>query len=185
MMRSPFSDFVALRDTLDRVANHAFGDPMHTLWSRSANGSSLAQPMPLDVYATEEQAVISAAVPGMRPEDLEVTVHQNTISLSGTIGSVAETQEAKGATWYIHEVENGTYQRSVTLPFPLDPDRVEASFEHGIVRIVAPKAAHAKPHKIAISGRQTQPEAITANGETPDETPAAVASSNTATQAGN
>jgi len=185
MMRSPFSDFVALRDTLDRVANQAVGDPMHTLWSRSATGSSLAQPMPLDVYATEEQAVICAAVPGMRPEDLEVTVHQNTISLSGTISSVAETQEAKGATWYLHELENGAYRRSVTLPFPIDPDRVEASFEYGIMRIVAPKSAHAKPHKIAIGSRQTEPEAITANAEAPDETPEAFASSTTATQAGN
>jgi HSP20 family protein len=168
MMRSPFSDFVALRDTLDQLAAQALSDePSQTRWARSGSGSR-AQPMPLDVYATEEQAVITAAVPGMRPEDLDVTVHEHTISLSGTIGNVSETEEAKGATWYVHELGGGTYRRSVTLPFPIDAERVAASFDYGIVRIVAPKAAHAKPRKIAISDRQTQPEAITANDETPE-----------------
>jgi HSP20 family protein len=161
MMRSPFSDFVALRDTLDRVANQAFGgDPIQTSWSRPSNGAALAQPMPLDVYATEDQAVITAAIPGMRPEALDVTVHQNTVSLSGTIGNISETEDAKGATWYVHELGSGTYRRSVTLPFPIDPERVAASFDCGVVRIVAPKAEGAKPRKIAISGGQAQPEAI-------------------------
>ena len=166
MMRSPlFNDFVALRDTVDRFVNESFGtDPFRTLWSRGGNGQYMAQPMPLDVYATEDQAVILAAVPGMRPEDLELTVHQNTVSLSGKIGSVPETEEAKGATWYVHELGSGTYRRSVTLPFPVDANQAEATFEHGILRVVLPKAETAKARKIAIGGSQ-QPTAITP-GET-------------------
>jgi HSP20 family protein len=94
----------------------------------------------------------------MRPEDLELTVHQNMVSLSGKIGSLAETEEAKGATWYIHELGSGTYRRSVTLPFPVDADNAQATFEHGILRVVLPKAESAKPRKIAIGG--SQPQAI-------------------------
>jgi HSP20 family protein len=168
MMRSPFfNDFVALRDTVDRFVNDSFGaDPFRTLWSRGGNGQQFAQPMPLDVYATEDQAVIVAAVPGMRPDDLELTVHQNTVTLSGTVGNVAETEEAKGATWYVHELGSGTYRRSITLPFAVDADQTEATFEHGILRVVLPKAESAKPRKISIGGGQPQAEAqAIASGE--------------------
>jgi len=162
MTRSPFfSDLVSLRDTVDRLAGEAFGTtPFQTVWSRSGNGQQIAQPMPLDVYATEEQAVIVAAVPGMRPDDLELTVHQTTVTLSGTVGNVADSEEAKGATWYVHELGNGAYRRSITLPFPVDADQTEATFEHGILRITLPKAESAKPRRIAIGG--APPQAIAA-----------------------
>jgi HSP20 family protein len=166
MTRSPFiSDVSPLLESFDRAVNEAFApSAFRTLWSRSGNGSTYAQPMPVDVYATDDQAIITAAVPGMRPEDLDVTIHQNTVNLSGTIGSVTETEEAKGATWYVHELGSGTYRRSVTLPFPIDANAVQATFEHGIVRIVAPKAEHAKPRKIAVNANSSgaRPEAIAA-----------------------
>lgn len=164
MARSPFlSEALSLQNTLDRVVNETLGDgPFHSLWSQSGNrGGTIAQAMPFDVYATEDQAVILAAVPGMHPEDLEVTVHQNTVSLSGTISNVAEAEETKGATWYVHELGSGSYRRSITLPFPIDADKVQATFDYGIVKVVAPKAEQARPRRIAITGSQgTQPEAI-------------------------
>jgi HSP20 family protein len=165
MMRSPFyADVAPLLESVDRAIGEAFSPgPFQTLWSRSNNGAALAQPMPLDAYATADQAVVTAAVPGMRPEDLEVTVHENTINLAGTIGSVTDTEEAKGATWFVHELGSGSYRRSITLPFPIDATRVEANFANGIVRITAPKAEHAKPRKITINSTATeQPEAIAA-----------------------
>lgn len=153
MMRSPlFSDMVALRDTVDRFVNEGFGnDPFRVLWSRAGQGGGIAQPIPLDVYATPDQVVVLAAVPGMRPEDLDLTVHQNTVTLTGSIGNVADSEEAKGATWYVHELAGGTFRRSVTLPFPVNADQAEASFEHGILRVVLPKADSAKPRRIAIT----------------------------------
>jgi HSP20 family protein len=159
-MRSPFfSDIMSLRDSIDRVVNDTFSTgPFRTLWSGTGNGTSVTQAMPLDVYATDDNAVIIAAVPGMRPDDLDVTVHQNTVSLSGKIGAVSDTEEAKDATWYLQELGSGSYQRSITLPFPIDPDAVEASFENGIVRVVLPKAEQAKPRKIALNYRK--PEAV-------------------------
>jgi HSP20 family protein len=154
MTRSPFlSDFVALRDTLEQLVNQ-------TPWSRAGNGTA-PWPMPLDVYATDEAAVVLAAVPGMRPEDLELTVHQTTVTLAGTIGNVADAEEAKGATWFVHELASGAFRRSVTLPFPVDAERARAAFEHGVLRVTLPKAESAKPRKIAIGG---QPEAL-AGGE--------------------
>jgi HSP20 family protein len=154
MFRSPLlSDVFALRDTVDRLVNESLGDsPYRSVWSRNSNGGSGVQPMPLDVYATEDQAVILASVPGMQPDDLDLAVHENTITLSGKVESTTNAEETKGATWYAHELWSGEVRRSVTLPFPVDADRAEAVFENGILRVVLPKAESAKPRKISISG---------------------------------
>ena len=155
MVNSTYEPFLGLSQAMDRLINESVvGTPFRSLWSRS--GSPVAQPLPLDVYATDEHAVILAAVPGMRPEDLELTVHQDTVSLAGTIGNVAESGEAKNATWYVHELWSGQFRRSFTLPFPVDADKAEASFDRGILRVVLPKAETAKPKKIAIGGGTTQ-----------------------------
>ncbi|MER3486751.1 MAG: Hsp20/alpha crystallin family protein, partial [Chloroflexota bacterium] len=61
--------------------------------------------------------VILAAAPGMRQEDLDISFHQGTLVLSGKIADVAESEDAKGATWYLHELPRGTFRRVVTLPF--------------------------------------------------------------------
>jgi HSP20 family protein len=169
MFRSPlFNDFVSLRDTVDRLFNESFNDDQYrTTWSRSGNGRTQAMPMALDVYATDDQVVILAAVPGMRPEDLDLTIHENTITISGKIANVAESNETKGATWYVHELWSGDVRRSLTLPFPVDSDRADARFEQGILRVALPKAASAKPRKIKI-GSGTEQSALAA-GETQSE----------------
>ena len=164
MMRSTlFPEVLSLQNTLERAVNEMLGGgPFQTLWSREGNGGTgVAQAMPFDVYATDTQAVVMAAVPGMNPDDLEVTVHQNTISLSGRIGNIAETDETKDATWYVHELPSGTFRRSITLPFQIDADHVQASFENGVVRVIAPKAEQARPRRISIvSGQIQQPDAL-------------------------
>jgi HSP20 family protein len=142
----------ALFPALDQLFDEPFfGGPFRSAWSRGAMPSPSVQPMPLDVYATPDHAVILAAVPGMRSDSLDVTVHQNTVTISGAVQDVTQSAEAKQATWYLHELWSGKYQRSVTLPFELDAGRATASFESGIVRVVLPKAEQAKPKKIQIT----------------------------------
>ena len=96
----------------------------------------MVRPLPLDVYATPDEAVIIAAVPGMSPQELEITIDQNMVTLSGTVPTAAESEQGKGATWYLHELWHGQFRRSVTLPFEVDAGKADASFENGIVRIV-------------------------------------------------
>ena len=165
MIRSPvFNEFMTIRNAIDQLAEDVFGsDSFRTLWSRTgttANGDSrVVQPMPLDVYATDDHAVIVAAVPGMEPDELQLTVQQNTVTIGGQLRSVADTEEARNATWYIHELGSGTYRLSVTLPFPVDADAAEATFQHGILRVTLPKAESARPKRIAIGNGKA--EAIT------------------------
>lgn len=154
MINTISEPFVGLRQAVDQLLNESWVNaPFRTLWSRGWTA------MPLDVYATNDEAVVLAAVPGLRPEDLQINFYQGTVVLSGTIQNVAESEEAKGATWYIHELPYGRFQRAVTLPFEIDADRAEAYFEHGIVKVVLPKAEQARPKRIAVKAAQT-PQAI-------------------------
>ncbi len=169
MVNTPLSnEFVGLRQAMDQLLNESFvGSPVRTLWSRGGTGAGTAAfPLPLDVYATENEVVVVAAIPGMRPEELQVTYNQGTLTLSGTIQNVAEGEEAKGATWYAHELWSGQFRRSLSLPFEVDADHADATFAHGIVRIVLPKAEAAKPKTIAIkAGTSTQAIGSGAGGQ--------------------
>lgn len=144
----PFSDeFTSLRQAMDRLMNDAVvGAPFWGRGSRSGSSS-----LPLAVYSTADDVVLLAAAPGMNPQQLDVSVHQGTVTISGTIPNVAESEEAKEATWYIAELPSGQFSRSLTLPFPLNADQAKASYQAGIIKIVIPKAAEAKPKKIAIA----------------------------------
>lgn len=154
--RSLSPEVVGLRQAMDQLLDESFvGGPFRTLWSQGRAGTGApAAPLPLDVYATQDAFVIAAAVPGLRPDDLEVTYSQGTVVLSGAVGAA----ETTGVTWYARELWHGRFQRAVSLPFEVDPDKAEASFEHGILRIRLPKAEHAKPRRIPIQ--------VTAGGTT-------------------
>ncbi|HLU34161.1 MAG TPA: Hsp20/alpha crystallin family protein [Thermomicrobiales bacterium] len=165
MLRSPlFNELLSLRDTVDQMfRENPFGDAFGTLWSRSeSSNGSVPRPMPLDIYSTDDNVVIIAAVPGMHPDDLDLTVQRNTVTLSGTIRDAMGEDEAKEVTWYARELTRGTYRRSITLPFAVDADHATAEFEHGILRVVLPKEESARPRRISIQPGSHKEEAIEA-----------------------
>ena len=154
----PFGqDFVVLRDAVNQLLEESYVPARGT---GSTNGTATVRPLPLDVYATPDEAVVIAAVPGLNPQDLEVTVNQNVVTLSGAVATATESEQGKQATWYLHELWHGPFRRSVTLPFEVDASKADATFENGIVRIILPKAERARPHKIAI--KSANQEAIEA-----------------------
>lgn len=158
-------DIARLRGAFDQLWNESIGSPFRTFWARPAGNGTTAS-LPLDVFATKDAFVIVAAVPGMRPEDLSVTWNQGAIVLSGTVGNVAESTEAKGATWYLKELWHGRFERAITPPFEVDAARAEASFEHGVLRITLPKAANARPQQIPVRfGGPETPQAIDEGGQ--------------------
>ena len=157
--RFPVADeFVSLRDAMDRLLNDSFvSSPFRTLWSASGGtGNATARmPLPLDVYATQDEVVIVAAAPGLNPQDIEVTVNQGTVTFSGQTHDVAQSEEAKQATWFLHELPHGAFRRTLTLPFEVDAATAEATFEHGVLRLRLPKAEQAKPRKIEIRAAES------------------------------
>ena len=165
--RFPAADeFVSLRDAMDRLLADSFvSSPFRTLWSAAGGtgtGNGMARmPLPLDVYATQDEVVIVAAAPGLNPQDIEVTVNQGTVTFTGQTPDVAQSEEAKQATWFLHELPHGVFRRTVTLPFEIDAGQAEATFEHGVLRLRLPKAEQAKPRKIEIRAAES-PSQITA-----------------------
>jgi HSP20 family protein len=164
-------DMVSLRSAIDRLFNESFvPSGMRPFWS-SENGASQAA-LPLDVYATENEVVVLAAVPGMDPEDIHITIDKNTVTLSGRIPNAVDAEEAKGASWYLHELPYGSFERALTLPVALDAARAEATFEHGMLRLTLPKAESEKPKqiKVKVAGPSDEGQpAIEAKGQTSDK----------------
>ncbi|MBA3518601.1 MAG: Hsp20/alpha crystallin family protein [Rhizobiales bacterium] len=153
---------VLLRDAMHQLLEDSFIPSGGSRYDTNSGTRAMMRPLPLDVYATPDEAVVIAAVPGMNPETLEVSINQNTLTLTGTVPTAADSEQGQQATWYLRELWHGQFQRTVTLPFEVDGGQAEATFEHGIVRITLPKAERAKPHKIAIKAASGQEEAIEA-----------------------
>jgi HSP20 family protein len=159
--RLPASNAVTLGGAMDRLVNEAFsGTPFRTIWSASGN-SGARRALPLDIYATGDEIVMIAAIPGITPEDIDVTIDKGTVTLHGTTPNVARSEEASEATWYLHELPHGNFSRSVTLPVEVDANAAEATFEHGILRLRLPKAEAAKPRRIEVRPAATEAIATT------------------------
>jgi HSP20 family protein len=139
-------NYVLLRDAMNQLLEDSF---VPSISNRLSTGAP-ARSIPLDVYATPDEVVILAAVPGMDPESLDITYVQNTITFSGTLPSATESEEGKRGTWYMNELWHGDFRRTLTLPFDVDVSNAETSFENGIVRLVLPKAASARPQRIEV-----------------------------------
>jgi HSP20 family protein len=152
---SLMDEFVSLRDSMDRMFGESSVAPLRGLWSGGWGSGNGRMTLPLDVYATKDEVVIIAAVPGIPAEEIEITINQNTITLTGKTPNVASSEEAKDATWYLHELQHGAFQRSITLPIEVDAANADASCEHGILRLRLPKAEAAKPRQIKVRVAQS------------------------------
>jgi len=102
----------------------------------------------VNVYAGHDGMALIAELPGVEAGDLEVQAHQDTLTLSGKRPFAAEKAEA----YHRRERRSGTFTRTVQLPWRVDPDRIEAHFENGVLRLSLPRPEEDKPRRIAISG---------------------------------
>jgi HSP20 family protein len=101
----------------------------------------------LNVSSNADCYVVRAELPGIKPEELDITVSGNNLTISGERKIPGEN---KGARYHRKEREAGNFSRAVTLPGPLNPNNVEATLKNGILKVVIHKAEEAKPKKISI-----------------------------------
>lgn len=102
----------------------------------------------MNVWAGEDEAVVTAEVPGISPDDIDLSVIGETLTISGE-----RNPEHLGEDVVYHRRERGCgkFSRSIELPFRVDADRVEASFDRGILRIELPRAEADKPKRISVT----------------------------------
>jgi len=139
---SPFGELMSLRQAMDRLFDEDFR-PL-----RWASGAFEGPALPLDVTTSADALVIEAALPGVKPEDVDITVENGTLTITG---KTAEERTAEEGSYLVQEIRRGSFSRSVTLPNGLEPDKAEATFEHGVLRLRIPKAEQIKPRQIRIS----------------------------------
>jgi HSP20 family protein len=102
---------------------------------------------PINVSETTESLFVRAELPGIRPDDLDLTVEDNTLTLAG---SRKLPSEAEKVSYHRREREWGTFRRSFSLPVRVDADKVQARYADGILTVELPKAAEARPKQIAV-----------------------------------
>jgi len=102
--------------------------------------------MPLDVYQTPNELVIKATVPGVKPEEVDITITGDTL----TIGAEVKEEKIEKAEYLYRERRFGSATRTITLPKALKGDQAHASFENGVLTLTIPKAEEAKPRQIKV-----------------------------------
>lgn len=138
----PFRDLVSIQDELNRLFGRTYGGAEPT---RSSAAGAWAPA--LDVYETPEKLVATVELPGIDPKDVEVTVEDSTLVVSGSRELTQETEEQS-----YHRIERryGAFSRAIRLPDAADPDEVDARFDKGVLRVEVPKREEAKPRRIEV-----------------------------------
>jgi len=137
---SIWDEMSSARREVDRVFDRFFQQPAGTqvLWMPA-----------VDVRETNDEVHVTAELPGMKSEDVTVTLENGVLSVSGE--KKQELQEGKeDANYYLFERRYGRFERSFTLPRTVNADQITARFEDGILTITLPKAENAKPRRVLI-----------------------------------
>lgn len=152
----PFREMVTLRQAMDRLFEDSFVSPV--AW-RTTNRDGMPA---IDVHQTPDEVVISAALPGLKPEDVEITITGQTLSIRGEFKEDA----AIDRDMYLYrERRYGAFHRQLQLPVRVQGDRSTATFEDGVLTLSIPKAEEVKPRQIQVTA--TPPTvASSSNGDT-------------------
>jgi HSP20 family protein len=147
----PLGEMVSLRSAMDRLFEDSFVSPMS--WRTVTGGETLTPA--IDVHETADDIVVTATLPGMKAEDVEITMTGQSLALRGEF-KADETVERD--QYLYRERRFGSFSRSLQLPVRVEGDRAEATFTDGILTLRIPKAEEVKPRQIRINaGGNGQP----------------------------
>jgi len=134
-----------MQDMFDRFFDGAFEDWFFRPLMGRADGDGI--PMAVDMYETDESVVVRTAIPGVKAEDIDVSVTGDTLTIKA---EAREEREVKEESYLRRERRLGTYRRSVTLPSGLETDRVNAEYADGVLTLEFPKSEEIKPKTIKV-----------------------------------
>ena len=142
----PFQDVLSLREAMNQLMEESFVRP-----AAGQNGKNFVPA--LDLSETAEGYLVEAALPGVKPEDVEVTVENNVLTIRGETRQEVDEQKRN-----FHRIERrfGSFQRTVGLPTTVKADAIQASLTNGVLRLEIPKAEEVKPRKISVNVGQNK-----------------------------
>ena len=132
----PFAEMRRLQSDMNRLFESA-----------AAPGSSAGYP-PVNLWVGESSAVVTAELPGLSSDDVELTVAEDTLTIRGARESAANDNEV---AWHRRERALGTFSRTVELPFRVDKDAVQARFQNGVLEVEMQRPKSDAPRKIAVN----------------------------------
>ena len=136
---NPFQEMISLREAMDRLFEESFITPRNLLSRGVAS----------NLYETKDDFILQIPMPGVKPEEVEITAQQDTISVKWETKPVAP----ENATVHWRNFGEGQYQQSFTLPAPINPDRAEAHYQNGILTLRLPKAEQARTRTVKVNTR--------------------------------
>ena len=148
----PLTRLMTFRDAIDRMFDEAFG--------RTGMARMAAATLPIDMFERQDELMVMAAVPGAKPEDVEISVTSDSLTIRATIHTEAENEESTNWNWYFHELDHGQFTRSMSLPFPVAAEQADARFENGMLYLRLPKSAAAMPKRIKVQSGAGQSQPI-------------------------
>jgi HSP20 family protein len=137
MRKDPFQDMTTLRDAMNQLLTESFVRP---------HGWGGANRVPLDLYETEHEYLAKLALPGLKPDNFEITMQQNVLSIRGH----TQTEQQEGIRYHVQEQRFGDFNRTIQFPTAVDAEKIQASLADGILTIRVPKAEAAKPKRITV-----------------------------------
>ncbi len=137
----PFRDLVTLREAMDRLFAESFVRPGAAFPDVGMEGPAV------DMYQTDEEIVVKAAIPGIKPEDIDISVTGDLLTIKGELKQEDKVDEGN----YIRQERRfGQFVRELTLPNQVNADNAKADFEHGVLTLHLPKAEEVKPKSIKV-----------------------------------
>ena len=138
---TPLADLVSFQDAMERLFDERFFRPM---WI--GHGERQAAPA-LDLYTTAEAVIANVALPGVKPDDVDVTIGDDLVTISGTFREEKETSDAG----YVHrELGQGRFSRSFSVPTAIKADAATAEFSNGLLTLTLPKTEEVKPTHVKV-----------------------------------
>ena len=148
----PIREALTLRNAMDQLFSQSVVNPN---WM----GTSQSMVAPMDVCETDRGYEVNIALPGVRPEDIELTARQNSLTIKG---QHASTKEEKKENWVVKEIRSGSFGRSISFEKQIDVDKIDTSYENGVLTITVPYSEAAKPKKISI--KKEEPKELSEAG---------------------
>jgi HSP20 family protein len=140
----PLGEMVSLRSAMDRLFEDSFVSPMS--WRTISGGDTITPPV--DVHETSDEIVVTAALPGMKAEDVEITMTGQTLTFRGEFKA---DEQINREQYLYRERRFGSFSRTVQLPVRVQGDRADATFTDGVLTLRIPKAEEVKPRQIRIN----------------------------------
>jgi HSP20 family protein len=142
----PFRELTSLREAMDQLFEGAFVSPSRILpgWA----GGEVA----LDMYHTDKDVIVKASLPGVKPDEVKVSITGDVLTIEG---EHKEEKEVKEADYFRKERRYGAFSRSVVIPVPVKSEKAEAEFEDGVLTLTLPKTEEVKPKQIQVKAKKS------------------------------